>query len=147
MSLKQKEEEESNFNGRYPYQDKDLYGKSSNKDNPAEEDKNEHKPVPFKCNICGLNEICHYFGKKPPFVRGQMKYVEDTFVMMDPFCPREKGRPNFLTIGGLCRYCENSVCVECSVFYAKRICKDCATLHFDDYPDEIQARLKKLSEH
>ena len=113
-----KKYESSSDNFYYPYQDKDRYGVSASgsKDKSVEEKEAEEakrKPIPFKCSVCGLNELCHYFGRKPPFARGQIEYVEDTFAMMDPFCPREKGRPNFLTIGGKCRYCDNEVCVDC----------------------------------
>ena len=102
----------------YPYQDKDKYGVAADpKNKPSEEKEEERKPIPFKCSVCGLNELCHYFGKRPPFAKGQIEYVEDTFAMMDPFCPREKGRPNFLTIGGKCRYCDNEVCVDCRFYF------------------------------
>jgi len=144
-----KTEDTSLDNYSYPYQDKDRYGVPADSKKRAEEKENdekvEQKPIPFKCCICGLNEVCHYFGRKPPFARGQIEYVEDTFAMMDPFSPREKGRPNFLTIGGKCRYCGNEVCVDCRCFLRKRICRDCATLHFDDFPNEVQVKLKKLS--
>ena len=116
-----KKYESSSDNFYYPYQDKDRYGipAADSKDKSVEEKEAEEaeeakrKPIPFKCSVCGLNELCHFFGRKPPFARGQIEYVEDTFTMMDPFCPREKGRPNFLTIGGKCRYCDNEVCVDC----------------------------------
>ena len=55
--------------------------------------------IEFKCSICSLAEICHYFGKCPPFARGQIEYVDDSFVMMDPFTPRDKG-DNLLNIKG-----------------------------------------------
>lgn len=140
-----KEAEEDNL-GQYPYQDKSKYGVPADPRKAEEAKKKEEekrKPVPFKCSVCGLNEICHYYGRKPAFARGQIEYVEDTFVMMDPFCPREKGKPNFLTVGGKCRHCGNDVCLDCSIFYAKRICRDCALLHFDEFPNEVQAKLKK----
>ena len=83
----------------YPYQDKHKYGVSTNS-KKEDEEKEGKKPVPFTCSVCGLNEICHYFGRRPPFARGHVEFKEDTFVMMDPFTPREKGRPHFLAIGG-----------------------------------------------
>ena len=133
----------------YPLEDKAKFDEALVKAETEEKDRKareevERKPVPFKCASCGLNEICHYFGKRPPFARGQIEYVEDSFVMMDPFCPREKGRPNFLTIGGKCHECQNEVCVECSIFYGHRFCRDCALLNFDQFPNEVQARLKKF---
>ncbi len=129
----------------YTFQEKDLYGATKSTEKTKEEQEEEekkHKTYGFRGAGCGLNEVCHYFGKRPPFAQGCIEFLEDTFVMMDPFAPREKGRPNFLTIGGKCRYCENEVCVECSIFYAKRMCRDCANLHFDELPNEIQAKLK-----
>ena len=126
----------------YPFQDKHLYGLDPQKNEKEEEQKKE--PVPFLCAACGLNELCHFYGKKPPFARGQVEFKEDTFVMMDPFCPREKGRPHFLTIGGKCGFCSNSVCVGCSLFYRFRVCKDCGLLNIDSFPVEIQAKVKKL---
>lgn len=127
----------------YPYQEKQKFGANASAAVEKEEEK-QHKTYPFKCAVCNLSEICHHYGQKPPFARGQIEYVEDTYSMMDPFTAREKGRPNFLTIGGKCGYCQSDVCVDCSVFYAKRICRDCAHLHMDDFPTEVQNKLKKL---
>ena len=84
----------------YPYQDKHKYGVSADPKQEEDDEKKENKPVPFACAVCGLNEICHYYGRKPPFAKGHVEFKEDTFVMMDPFSPREKGRPHFLAIGG-----------------------------------------------
>lgn len=126
----------------YAFQEKDKYGQNASKE--VEKEEKEHAQIPFKCQVCKLNEVCHYFGKKPPFARGQIEFSFDTFVMMDPFSPREKGRPNFLIIGGQCHFCQNQVCVGCSIFYAKRFCRDCANLNFDQFPSEIQAKLKKM---
>jgi Cysteine-rich domain len=61
--------------------------------------------VPFKCNSCGLAEHCHYFGKTPNFVKKQVAFFEDTYVMKDPFTPRLQGKANFLMIGGVCHSC------------------------------------------
>ena len=77
----------------YPYQDKDNFGKSvkETEDQKKKKEEDEHKLIPFNCSICKLTETCHYYGRRPPFARGQIEYVEDSFVMMDPFSPREKG--------------------------------------------------------
>jgi hypothetical protein len=131
----------------YTYQEKDKYGVSANPEKDKPEEENPHKLIPFKCAICGLNEVAHYYGRKPAFARGTVEFVEDTYVMLDPFTPREKGRPNFLTLGGKCRYCENDVCLDCSIFYAKRTCRECALIHFDDLPDEIQVSISKTFQH
>ena len=79
----------ANESNLYPYQDKDKYGQTNKHFEKSKEE--DRKPIPFKCSICGLAEICHYYGRRPPFARGQIEYVEDTFCMMDPFTPRDKG--------------------------------------------------------
>ena len=126
----------------YPFQDKHKYGLHSEKTKKNEGE--ENKKYDFLCASCGLKEVCHFYGKKPPFARGQVEFKENTFCMMDPFCPREKGRPHFLTIGGKCGFCSNSVCVGCSFFYRFRVCKDCGLLNIDSFPVEIQAKIQKL---
>jgi len=134
--------------GYYPYQDKHKYGVSANPSKKEEEEEKEKekekKPVPFSCSICKLSEVCHYYGQRPPFARGHVEFKEDTFVMMDPFTLREKGRPHFLAIGSKCGLCANSVCLGCSIFYRHRVCKDCAFVEMDKFPSEIQAKVKKL---
>ena len=145
MSKAGETEGEEVTEGFYPYQDKHKYGVVViDPQKREDEEKDSKKPVPFRCAVCGLNEICHFYGKKPPFARGQVEFKEDTFVMMDPFSPREKGRPHFLTIGGQCGFCSNSVCVACSLFYRFRVCKDCGLLNIDSFPVEVQAKVKKL---
>lgn len=135
--------DEKNVANLYPYQDKNKYGQSNAEKSDEKVLDEERKSIEFKCSICNLAEICHYFGKCPPFARGQIEYVDDSFVMMDPFTPRDKGRPHFLTIGGICHKCNNQVCVECSIFYAHRLCRDCAFMNLEDLPNEIQAKLKQ----
>ena len=107
--------DEKNVANLYPYQDKNKYGEDYFKWNKKDRKKlikktfreiagqsnaeksdekgldEERKSIEFKCSICNLAEICHYFGKCPPFARGQIEYVDDSFVMMDPFTPRDKG--------------------------------------------------------
>ena len=80
----------------YPYQDKDKYGKSKNTTEKTEE--KDKKLIQFKCSICFLSEICHYYGRRPPFARGHIEYIEDSFVMMDPFTPRDKGKKIFVSV-------------------------------------------------
>ena len=107
--------------------------------------KEEEAKVPFSCVKCQLSENCHYFGKTPPFVKKQLKFHEDTFVMLDPFSPRQAGRANFLIIGGICSICQQNVCVDCSIFYGRRFCDNCAYSHFDEFPTEVQMKLRKKS--
>lgn len=130
--------------GAYCYQEKHLYGLSASGKNEEEDSQKVPETVDFKCATCGLSEVCHYYGLKPPFAKRTVEFVEDTFVMLDPFSPREKGKANFLIIGGNCGTCGNVSCVDCSVFYHKRFCRDCAHLHIDQLPTEVQAKLKKL---
>ena len=99
--------------------------------------------IKFSCFICGIQEICHYFGRKPPFVIKQIEFVEDTYVMRDPFTPRETGRAHFLQIGGHCGKCERSVCVDCSTFYSKRYCNECCAEYLSEFPPEIGLKIQK----
>ena len=70
---------------------REIAGQSNAEKSDEKELDEERKLIEFKCSICNLAEICHYFGKCPPFARGQIEYVDDSFVMMDPFTPRDKG--------------------------------------------------------
>jgi len=103
----------------------------------------EDEEVKFHCSQCHLTETCHYFGKNPPFVKKQVAFKEDTYVMRDPFIPREKGRANFMVIGGICDLCRQAVCVHCSTFYFKRFCDNCASLHLQEFPQEIGLKIQK----
>ena len=99
--------------------------------------------IKFCCFKCGLQETCHYFGRNPPFVSNQIEFVEDSFVMRDPFSPRETGRAHFLLVGGNCGKCGRTVCVECSTFYAKRFCNDCCKQYLSEFPPEIGTKIQK----
>ena len=101
------------------------------------------KQIEFSCYKCGLQEVCHYFGRKPPFVAKQIEFTEDTYVMRDPFSPREVGRANFLQIGGHCNNCKRTVCVECSTFYYKRFCNECCAQYLSEFPPEIGTKIQK----
>ena len=99
--------------------------------------------IKFSCYKCGLQEVCHYFGRKPPFVAKQIEFAEDAFIMRDPFSPREVGRANFLQIGGHCNNCKRTVCVECSTFYYKRFCNECCAEYLSEFPPEIGTKIQK----
>ena len=99
--------------------------------------------IKFSCFKCGIQEICHYFGRKPPFVAKQIEFTEDTYVMRDPFTPRETGRAHFLQIGGNCGKCARTVCVDCSTFYSKRFCNDCCAEYLSEFPPEIGVKIQK----
>ena len=113
------------------------------KEERVENASEEEEEVDFCCNLCKLQETCHHFGKRAPFVKKQLKFKEDTFVMRDPFVPREKGKPSFLIIGGKCSICQKTVCVDCSTFYFKRICDDCASANLQEFPQEIGLKIQK----
>ena len=117
--------------------------------NQEKNDVNKHdSEIKFSCFKCGLQEVCHYFGRKPPFVAKQIEFTEDTYVMRDPFSPREVGRANFLQIGGHCNNCKRTVCVECSTFYYKRFCIDCCAENLSELPPEIGTKIqKKIATH
>ena len=118
----------------------------SNARSKHEDQKNNVEEITFCCYKCGLQETCQYFGCKPPFVKNQVRFAEDSFVMRDPFSPREAGRAHFLLIGGKCGKCKKTVCIECSIFYSKRFCYDCCSQYLSEFPPEIGTKVqKKLS--
>lgn len=94
----------------------------------------------FVCTSCNLNEKANYKGTSPPFSRNiDLKYP--SYVMKDPFSPPGKGE--ILVLGADCTRCNNSVCIskDCSVFYQKMYCMDCALNSVDDFPVEIKNKL------
>lgn len=104
----------------------------------------DEKNISFVCNVCQLSEMCHYFGKTPNFVKKQIRFLEDTFVIRDPFTPRVQGKANFLMMGGICYQCHEQVCQGCSLFYRHRYCKTCLKETQGEFPAEIQAKIKKM---
>ena len=102
------------------------------------------KTVDFSCALCGLTDQCHYLGKQPKFVKGQLAFKEDSYVLVDPFSPRElRLANNFLLLGGACGQCGQVVCVDCSVFYARRYCNKCAEFYLAEFPKEIRGKIEK----
>ena len=124
-------------------------------------DNEDLKQFRFRCRRCGLSQEAHFFGKgKPRFCRGQLEVTEPSYLMLDPFSPRVAGKANFLLLGGICVVCEAkeeeeegdgsgiaaesaSVCVDCSVFYSKRFCVDCAAENIRYFPVEVQAKIRR----
>ncbi|XP_011306550.1 cysteine-rich DPF motif domain-containing protein 1, partial [Fopius arisanus] len=92
----------------------------------------------FKCFRCSLEERFDYKGTKPPFSRA-IVYLEECYIMKDPFTPPNKGQ--VLVLGGDCSICGQSVCLSCSIFYAKRFCKECANNN-DNLPKQLQSKIK-----
>ncbi|XP_028160068.1 putative transferase CAF17 homolog, mitochondrial [Ostrinia furnacalis] len=97
----------------------------------------------FKCASCNLEEKVHYKGTSPPFSRNiVLKYPG--YVMKDPFSPNGKGE--ILVLGADCAICNNAVCIskECSLFYLKTYCLNCASNFVDKFPAEIRSKLAQI---
>lgn len=117
-------------------------------------EKNEHpEPEPkinFECALCSLNELCDYKGTHPPFAR-QIHFSENCYVMRDPFSPQPGPHSNkstsesYLTLGADCALCGQSICKssECSLFYDKTFCLQCAMAQIKQFPLEMQTKIKK----
>ncbi|XP_041348313.1 cysteine-rich DPF motif domain-containing protein 1-like [Gigantopelta aegis] len=92
----------------------------------------------FICSVCNFDTAYNYFGKKPPFAKS-LVLLEDAYVMKDPFST-EGG---IITLGSHCSLCQKPVCLsnECSLFFTKRFCIDCAKLHMSEFPIEIKQEL------
>uniref|UniRef100_A0A1A9VLW3 Cysteine-rich DPF motif domain-containing protein 1 n=1 Tax=Glossina austeni TaxID=7395 RepID=A0A1A9VLW3_GLOAU len=119
----------------------------SEKKKPAEEDERVAK-IDFRCYICGMREMVHYFGKTPAFVKG-LQFRESTYVLRDPFQPpppyRKPKAEYFVAIGSHCCCCHKTVCKdnECSFFYVNTYCLPCARQQLSNFPVEIQKKLHK----
>ncbi|EDX13732.1 GD18563 [Drosophila simulans] len=69
---------------------------------PEEEDERVAR-IEFNCSGCEMQEMVHYFGRKPPFALGVI-YPEDNYVMRDPFQPpppRWQSKPEYISQWGL----------------------------------------------
>lgn len=100
----------------------------------------------FICSSCSMVEKVHYKGSTPPFSRNiVLKYP--SYVMKDPFSPPGKGE--ILILGSDCASCEKPVCIskECSIFYLKTYCLDCALRDVDSFPIEIRLKLLAVSKN
>nr|CAD7440784.1 unnamed protein product [Timema bartmani] len=56
----------------------------------------------FVCSTCGLTEHYTYKGKQPPFCK-KISFIDDSYVMKDPFSPPNKNQ--FLLLGSDCHLC------------------------------------------
>ena len=116
----------------------------------VKEDKKDHifeKKIQFECSLCGLCEMCHYFGSSPPFVKNCLELTEECFVMLDPFSAYNPKTANrFIVLGAACSGCGLTVCVECSIYFTRRFCVKCAQFHINEFPQDVQSRIVKVAE-
>lgn len=121
--------------------------KHSEKSKKQEEQKTEEK-INFICKGCNLSESVHFFGKKPSFVKN-IEFLEDTYVMKDPFSqpPTRNGKRSFteyyIAIGSNCAICNSSFCKDCSIYYSKTFCFSCAYHEVHQFPLEVQGKIRK----
>ncbi|KAL5966373.1 Cysteine-rich DPF motif domain-containing protein 1 [Taenia solium] len=93
----------------------------------------------FKCSSCEFSVKFDDKGPHPRYLKPDIN-LEDAYIMRDPFVDGGSGG---IIIGADCCVCKAGVCVspECSFFYAKRYCKDCAIKNLDHFPEEIRKEL------
>lgn len=96
----------------------------------------------FTCTKCGLQERYFYKGRNPPSNK-KIVFLEDCYVMKDPFSPPNKNQ--FLLLGSECSLCNKAVCQSpnCSIFYTRRFCRSCAEENMEHFPAAVQIKLKK----
>ena len=105
------------------------------------------KKIQFQCSSCGLCEMCHYFGSSTPFVKKSLEFTEDCYVMLDPFTPyNPKSANSFIVLGAECSECRVTVCVECSVYFTRRFCINCAQYNINEFPSDVQSKIVKVAE-
>jgi hypothetical protein len=97
----------------------------------------------FQCEICALRESYDYFGNDPPFVK-QYKFLENAYVIEDPFVPPKQGE--FIILGTQCIKCGKNVCKDtnCSFYYDGTYCIYCAKNYSNTFPQNVQEKLKRI---
>ena len=91
--------------------------------------------------------MCQYYGTSPPFVKKSLEFSEPSYIMLDPFSPYNPKKANkFLVLGSDCSICRATVCVDCSIFFTKTFCVECAQYNINEFPSDIQSRIVKLTE-
>ena len=114
----------------------------------------------FTCALCHWSERYHGRGSSVPFARGVI-FHEDAYVMRDPFVPYGQnlyvflGKPpfnlitikgyvfnHFLNLGANCSVCSRTCCQQCSLYYTKRFCNKCAQENVDQFPVEVQKKIR-----
>lgn len=98
----------------------------------------------FDCSYCSLEEIYDYKGARPPFSKA-ICYLEDCYVMKDPFSQPNRGE--VLVLGADCSVCKKPVCLGCSVFFVHRFCPVCAIESIADFPPQLHAKIKSLKKN
>jgi len=116
-----------------------------------EEKSAEEQRLTFHCAACGMTERCDYFGRQPRRFLKSIMFLEDCYVLEDPFGSglggEEEGGDKFIVLGSHCVVCGDCVCqaAACSVFYTKRFCVSCVRQNADKFPQEVVGKLPKLS--
>jgi len=98
----------------------------------------------FACYICDLKERYDYKGARPPFAR-QLLYLEECYVMRDPFSLPNRGE--VLVLGADCTKCKRPVCLACSIYYAGRFCSECASNELHNLPVQLHGKIASLAKH
>lgn len=98
----------------------------------------------FTCSFCYLKERYDYKGTKPPFAR-QLIYLEECYIMKDPFSLPNKGE--VLVLGADCNICKRIVCLGCSIFYTQRFCLKCAFNNIQKLPFQLHSKINNLMKH
>ncbi|KAJ9460036.1 Cysteine-rich DPF motif domain-containing protein 1 [Diplonema papillatum] len=101
----------------------------------------------FSCAICGWHAPFSRHvrsGESPPFHAG-IVYREDVWVVRDTTRGPVPADDRPLAVGSACGLCGSLVChVSCSVFFGKRLCKNCCGAHRSILPAEVLHALDTL---
>ncbi|XP_017757410.1 PREDICTED: cysteine-rich DPF motif domain-containing protein 1 [Eufriesea mexicana] len=106
----------------------------------VQDSKDTASPI-FKCCCCSLEERFDFKGLKPPFAR-QLTYLEECYIMKDPFSLPNKGE--VLVLGADCNFCKKPVCLGCSIYFGKRFCSRCASTNIQNLPSQLHSKIKSL---
>nr|XP_021486564.1 cysteine-rich DPF motif domain-containing protein 1 isoform X2 [Meriones unguiculatus] len=99
----------------------------------------EAEPRPlgmFECQLCALTAPYTYVGQKPPDTQAVV-LLEESYIMKDPF---SSDKAKFLVLGSRCSVCSR---LDCSLFYAKRVCLPCVQENISAFPQEIRQDVEK----
>ncbi|KAA0201797.1 hypothetical protein HAZT_HAZT003523 [Hyalella azteca] len=110
--------------------------------NTTAKDAAESDAGTFSCSCCGLTERYAYFGRNPRFLKN-IVFLEDCYVIEDPFSGARND--SFTVTGSHCVACSARVCQspDCSVFYSKRFCLNCARKNIHEMPTEMRVKINK----